>query len=321
MRSALLAATALSITVPALANPAHIVVVVEENHNYEQIIGNTTDAPYINSLANSGLSFTNSHGFTHPSQPNYLELFSGSTQGRVNDTISPVQFTTPNLAASLIASGKSFAGYSEGQPSVGYLGTYWGPGGATDQHYSRKHNPWSNWQGTGANQLDPSVNQPFTTFQGITDYNTLPTVSFVVPDQINDEHDLAPFTTPLSTLIKGSDIWLQDNIGAYATWAKTHNSLLIVTWDEGFFDATIPGYTPGNHIPTIITGQFVAPQTNGTYIDEDGLLHTITDLTGLAPLGNAAGARSFASAVPEPASIGMLGLAIAGLAGLRRRRG
>jgi len=57
-----------------LPSPAHVVVVLEENHAYSQIIGNA-QAPYINSLASQGALFTNSYALTHPSQPNYLDLF------------------------------------------------------------------------------------------------------------------------------------------------------------------------------------------------------------------------------------------------------
>ncbi|HWO38016.1 MAG TPA: hypothetical protein VNO32_55285, partial [Candidatus Acidoferrum sp.] len=64
----------------AMPLPAHVVVVIEENHGYSQIIG-SSQAPYINTLASEGASFTNSHAITHPSEPNYLALFSGSTQG------------------------------------------------------------------------------------------------------------------------------------------------------------------------------------------------------------------------------------------------
>src|SRR6266446_4669534 len=58
----------------------HVVIVVEENHASGEILGNT-QAPYINGLATTGALFTNSFAVDHPSQPNYLALFSGSTQG------------------------------------------------------------------------------------------------------------------------------------------------------------------------------------------------------------------------------------------------
>ncbi len=63
-----------------LPKPAHIVIVMEENHGFDQIIG-SENAPYINRLAKEGTLFTDAHSITHPSEPNYLALFSGSTQG------------------------------------------------------------------------------------------------------------------------------------------------------------------------------------------------------------------------------------------------
>src|SRR5262245_35081159 len=63
--------------------PDHVVIVVEENHSYPKIIGEE-DAPYLNSLARTGALFTASYAIEHPSQPNYLDLFSGSNQ-RVDD--------------------------------------------------------------------------------------------------------------------------------------------------------------------------------------------------------------------------------------------
>ncbi|MCL6442863.1 MAG: hypothetical protein K6T83_05295, partial [Alicyclobacillus sp.] len=121
--------------------PAHIVIVVEENHAYGEIVGNPK-APYINRLMREGATFTNYHGVEHPSQPNYLDLFSGSNQGVTSDSC-PHTFTAPNLASELRAAGGTFAGYAEDLPSLGFtgcsngrLGTAWG---AT---YARKHSPW-----------------------------------------------------------------------------------------------------------------------------------------------------------------------------------
>jgi hypothetical protein len=82
----------------AVPRPDHIVIVVEENHAYSSIIGSTA-APYINSLAAQGASFTASHGVTHPSQPNYIDLFSGSNQGVTSDVVPTTPFKTANLGA------------------------------------------------------------------------------------------------------------------------------------------------------------------------------------------------------------------------------
>src|SRR5437763_1231366 len=83
-----------------LPRPDHVVIVVEENHGEGSVIGNSA-APYLNSLASQGALFTASYGVTHPSQPNYLALFSGSPQG-VTDDACGYTFSTPNLGRSLI---------------------------------------------------------------------------------------------------------------------------------------------------------------------------------------------------------------------------
>src|SRR5262249_45242913 len=150
----------------------HVVVVVEENHAFQQVIG-SPDAPYINSLAQDpkGALFTQSFGITHPSQPNYLDLFSGSNQGVTDDATPPTTFTAPNLAAALLKKGLTFIGYSESLPLAGFTGT-------SDGAYFRKHAPWVNWQGTGPNDLPVKVNQPFSAFPA--NFKKLPTVSFVI---------------------------------------------------------------------------------------------------------------------------------------------
>src|SRR6187455_2562032 len=93
---ALLTSTAARAQLPA---PDHIVIVIEENHSAASILGNP-DADYINSLTTFGANFTNFSAIQHPSQPNYLQFFSGADQGNKNDDIPDgIPFTTPNLAA------------------------------------------------------------------------------------------------------------------------------------------------------------------------------------------------------------------------------
>src|SRR5262245_8633495 len=71
-------------------HPKKVVVVVMENHNFEEVVGDVVNAPFINeSIIKGGLLFTSSHATQHPSQPNYLDLFSGSTQGVNNANAAP----------------------------------------------------------------------------------------------------------------------------------------------------------------------------------------------------------------------------------------
>lgn len=237
-------------------NPAHVVIVMEENHSYSEIIG-SAEAPYINSLASEGALFTNSYAVTHPSEPNYLAIFSGSTQGVTSDAC-PLTFKTANLGYELIASQKSFTGYSEGLPSVGSEV-------CTSGEYARKHVPWTDFP-----DLPSTVNQPFTAFP--TNYANLPTVSFVIPDLLDDMHD--------GTVQQG-DTWLQNNLSAYVNWAKTNNSLLIITWDED-------DGSEGNQIPTIFVGPMVKPGKYSEQITHYNVLRTIEALYGVPYLGGAA---------------------------------
>lgn len=254
--------------------PDHVVIAVFENKKASSIFGNT-QAPYLNSLAANGARFTNSFAIEHPSEPNYLDLLSGSNQG-VTDDSCPHTFSTDNQAAQLIAAGFTFGGYSEGLPSVGAID-------CTSGRYARKHNPWVNFTNVPA-----AANMPFSSFP--TDYTQLPTVSWVVPDLCNDMHDCT---------IATGDTWLKTNLDAYAQWAKTHNSLLIVTFDED-------DSSGNNNIATLFYGQQVRTATYTETITHYSVLRTIEDMYGLPYAGNAATATSIAdvwTTGPTPVSV------------------
>jgi hypothetical protein len=234
----------------------HVVVVVMENHARSQIIGSSS-APYINSIASQGANFSQSFGVTHPSQPNYLALFSGSTQGTTSDSC-PHTFSTANLGQELVAAGRTFTGYSESMPSDGYTG-------CTSGTYARKHNPWVNFTNVSA-----SANLRFSRFP--TNFTTLPSVSFVVPNLCDDMHDCS---------ISTGDTWLKNNIDPYAQWAKTHNSVLVLTFDEDDSSHT-------NNIPTVIVGAGVKTGTFTETINHYNVLRTLEDMYGLPYAGNSA---------------------------------
>lgn len=96
----------------------HIVVVMEENHGYHQILGNPA-APFENALAQGGVSFTQAHARFHPSQPNYLEFFSGSRHGVTDDHCISQRLAGPSLGGQVLAAGKTFTAYADGLPAPG----------------------------------------------------------------------------------------------------------------------------------------------------------------------------------------------------------
>src|SRR5262249_1604522 len=130
--------------------PDHVVIVILENHAFDQIIG-SDQAPYINYLAAQAAVFTDSHGVTHPSQPNYLWLVSGDDQGVTTDAC-PNTFSTENLGHLLLSSALGFAGYSEDLPAEGSTV-------CTSGQYARKHNPWSNFT-----NVPTTANETFAEF-------------------------------------------------------------------------------------------------------------------------------------------------------------
>ena len=253
----------------SVPRPDHVVIVIEENHSSTSIIGGSA-APYLNSLAAQGALFTDSRAVAHPSQPNYVALFSGSTQG-VTDDSCPQTFGADNLGAQLISAGQTFAGYSEDLPAPGDLS-------CTAGSYARKHSPWTDFPSVPA-----SANLPFSAFP--RNYDALPTVSIVVPNLANDMHDGS---------VQTGDAWLRDNLGGYAQWASTHNSLLVVTWDED-------DSRSGNQIATMFAGAGVKPGRYSEPIDHYRVLRTVEAAYGLPPLGHAAGTEPITD-VWEPGS-------------------
>jgi hypothetical protein len=249
----------------AIPTPAHIVIVVEENHSSANVLGNKA-APFMNQLAAAGALMTQSYAEAHPSEPNYLALFSGSTFGLNSDACPVDAGAAPNLGAELLTAGYTFAGFSEDLPAVG------SPVCAAGK-YARKHVPWANFTNVPA-----ETSLPFGAFSAMTDYATLPTVSFVIPNLDNDMHD---------GTIGAADTWLANNMARYANWAVANNSLLIVTWDEDDNGSS-------NHIPTMIYGAHVRPGTYGEPISHYNVLSTVEQMYGLAKTGLAADAPAIA---------------------------
>jgi hypothetical protein len=242
----------------------HVVIVVLENHGYDEIIG-SPHAPYINNeLVKNGVLINNAYGEQHPSQPNYFWLISGSNQGITYDTpywnheprkhdhpAGPV-FDTPNLFAALEekVGPNSCIGYVDSgsdQPIQDYY--------SDTDNYANRHVPWLGFTNINDGKpYDEKVTKDFgTEFPFPTkdspnpDYSSLPLLSFVIPGLNHDMHDYSDLGhgvyDPKSskTAIQNGDAWLGYHLDSYAQWAKENNSLLIITFDE---DSTADWPTP-----------------------------------------------------------------------------
>lgn len=242
---------------PALPRPDHVVIVMLENKRYDAVVGDP-HTPWVTSLSRQGANLTAFYAEAHPSQPNYLALFSGSTQG-VTDNKCPHDLgARPNLGQQLIASGRTFTGYAEDLPGVGWRG-------CSKKNYVRRHVPWANFS-----NIPAASSRPFTAFP--SDYRRLPTLAFVVPNLCHDMH-----SCPKAQ----GDAWLRRQFAPYIAWAATHNSLFILTFDED-------NKTNGNHIATILAGARVKPGRYAARVDHYYLLRTLQDMYGLAPIGYSA---------------------------------
>jgi acid phosphatase len=220
-----------------------VIVVIMENRDYRRIIGNP-QAPFINgTLVPQAALMTDSHAITHPSQPNYLALFSGSTQGIVDDSC-PHSFSTENLGAEVLAAGKTFDGYSESMPKDGYTG-------CSTSLYARKHNPWVNFTNVPA-----SSNLIWYDLPGVP-----PSVSIIVPNLCNDMHDCST---------KTGDNWLKANLPAILMYDASHDGLLILTWDEAD-----PDNNGSNRIATLLFGPMIVPGKYAQTVNHYDVLHTI----------------------------------------------
>jgi acid phosphatase len=216
---------------------SHVTVVIMENRDEDRVVG-SSKAPYVNgTLIPAGALLANSHAVGHPSEPNYLALFSGSKHGLHGDPC-PENFHSANIASELIAARLTFGGYSESMPYDGFTG-------CGTKMYARKHNPWVMFDNVPA--ADNLVYHRFP--------NKPPALTFVIPNLCNDMHNC--------TVARG-DKWLSNHLPPIVAWNAKNDGLLIVTWDEA-----APDLNHTNHIPTFVVGPMVVPGS----VDEQDLDH------------------------------------------------
>ena len=273
---------------PTVPNFDHVVVVLMENTRYSSIIGNTAQAPYINSLARRGAYSSNYFATDHPSLPNYLELTSGTNAGITNDCTPPGTGCTANVSNivdRIEAGGRTWKGYMEGAPTSCPT---------TDTGlYFNKHNPFVYYNDIRTNSVRCGKVVPYANMAGdFAATNTTPNYAFITPNECNDMHDCS---------IATGDNWLKQNMTTILSSPAftTQNSLLVIVWDED-------DGSGNNHVAVVMVGRSVKPgYVSKVAAGHFGLLRTIEAAWGMPTLtGNDAAASPmsdmFIPATPPP---------------------
>jgi protocatechuate 3,4-dioxygenase beta subunit len=280
------ATSSTSFVVNSASNAPHIMVIVEENHSYNGthgIIGNTSRAPYINSLATTYMSATNYYGQVHGSPPDYQALLAGDMSGSITKPSASL-----TLVDELATAGISWRAYMETVPSTCDLA------GTNDLYgYASDHNPFVYYASTRTQAQCQNV-VPYTQFATDANTTTPPAFMFVVPNQCNDMHTTCPPQTDQET---EGDLWLQNNLPTImnSTWYQ-QGGTVIITWDEAYpTDTTGVNGSSGGHVPTIVVSAATKVGSSHTFSSAGnlyGILRGIEERYGVPLLANTSNAAN-----------------------------
>jgi hypothetical protein len=262
MRAATAAGSLLS--EPLSAPPStyeHVVWIVMENHSFDDIIG-SSDAPYINQLADQHGLAAAFYAEGHPSLPNYIAMTSGSTQGIADDDDPSAHKLDVSSLFSLLPGGGSRS-LLESMP---------GNCARSDAgDYAVRHNPQAYYVNLGGDCA--KYNVPLTDPPDLSARFT-----FVTPNLIHDMHN--------GTVADG-DTWLSTfmpKIVSSAEYAAGRTAVFL-TWDE---DDSILGLGD-NHVPTLVIAPSVAAGSRVTArLDHYAMLRATQEMLGVEPLLGAA---------------------------------
>jgi acid phosphatase len=210
---------------------SHVVVLVEENHSYSEVVGNSS-MPYFNSLASQYGLATQYFANAHPSLPDYMVLTTGLTE-TLDDNFAGT-ISDDNVVRELVNAGKTWKSYAESLPAAGYLG-------GDSSLYLRRHNPFTYLSDVQNDSSQAAKIVPFTQFAADLANDALPQYSFIAPNVMDDAHDGS---------LAQADAWLQTNIAPLlASSAFQSGGLLIITFDEGNQADVLHG---GGQVATLI---------------------------------------------------------------------
>jgi hypothetical protein len=246
---------------------AHIIVIIEENKNYAQLMDPKV-APNFARLATTYGNATKFFGEVHPSEANYVALLGGDTFGIHDDdafychegmTDRLCEFATtpgyadhtvkaPHLGNQLDRKGPTWKGYYENLPEPGSLVANAGLPGFSDgtrktAFYASKHSGFINFASV---QTDPDRTKHVVGFDQLDAdlvSDQLPAFALVIPNQCNEMHGLDGPGIPegcskedVPALIGRGDRVLGDLVDRFqktAAWKSKDNFAIVITFDEG----------------------------------------------------------------------------------------
>jgi phosphatidylinositol-3-phosphatase len=256
-------------TVPA---SSHVFLVVEENHKYSDVIGNSA-MPYLNSLASRYGLAMQYYANTHPSIGNYFMMSSG--QIITNNDSFCGKVSNDNIVRHLITAGKTWKSYAESLPAAGYTGCDTGS-------YVKRHNPFSYFTDVVNSSTEKWNLVPFTQFSKDLANNQLPAFSFIVPNVLDDAHN--------GTLAQ-ADYWLKNHIAPLlASSVFQRDGILIIVFDEAETSDTQGG---GGHVAALVIGPKVLQgHKSGITYQHQNTLKTLMQALGLTSFPGAASGAS-----------------------------
>jgi hypothetical protein len=237
------------VSLPAPAPPAarvprfeHVFLIMMENTDYAQVIGDKRDAPFINSLAARGTLLADYQAVYHPSDQNYLAIAGGDTFARGATYFPKIRLAARNLGDLLEAAGDSWKAYLEGMGTPCNVTTRY------DRYYEPDDAPFINFTDI---RDDPARCRAHLVDLAewpadLRHAATTPVFAWLAADDY-DDGEVPGNGSPKSLRVQ--DAWLQRTLGplfASPAW-RDQKSLLILTWDES-------STTANNHIATVVVG-------------------------------------------------------------------
>ncbi len=220
----------------------HVFLIMMENTDFRQVIGDRKDAPYLNALAARGTVLANYQAVYHPSDENYLAIAGGDTFVTGGQYFPNIHIASRNLGDLLESVGRSWKAYEQGMGVPCNTTTHY------DKYYEPDDAPFFNFTDIRANtarcrtHLVPLRNW----FADLRRTAATPAFAWLAADDY-DDGEASGNGSPQSLRVQ--DAWLRKTLAPLfrsAAW-RDQKSLLIITWDES-------NTLKNDHVATIVVG-------------------------------------------------------------------